>query len=66
MASDHVPPDRIRQFMLSSLELTEEESEHINDWKCPECYQTMRSVVGEESSGNANPSDERHPPEEQD
>jgi len=52
--------------MLSSLELTEEESEHINDWKCPECYQTMRSVVGEESSGNANPTDERHPPEEQD
>ena len=49
MGSDHLPADRIRQFMLHAVELTEDESEHINGWQCPQCYETMRKAVGEDS-----------------
>ena len=48
MKSDaHVSGERIRQFMLDSLKLTEEESEHLNGWSCRECQATMRRVMNE-------------------
>lgn len=43
----------MRQFMLNTLELTEEESDHISGWKCLECAETMRKVVAEEPQADA-------------
>ena len=47
MGTNHLSEDRMRQFMLNTLELTEEESEHINGWKCEECSKLMRKVTTE-------------------
>src|SRR4029450_8141427 len=47
MGNNHLSEHRMRQFMLNTLELTEEESEHIAGWKCAECTETMRKVVTE-------------------
>jgi len=47
MRFNHLSEDRMRQFMLTTLQLTEEESEHINEWKCAECANTMRKVLTE-------------------
>jgi hypothetical protein len=49
MESNHLSEIRMRQFMLDSLKLTEDESDHISGWKCAECAQTMRKVVAEEA-----------------
>jgi len=47
MGSTHLSNERMRQFMLNTLELTEEESDHISGWKCSQCAETMRRVVME-------------------
>lgn len=47
MGSNHLSDDRMRQFMLHTIQLTEEESEHIKGWQCAECTETMRKVVTE-------------------
>jgi len=45
MGNNHLSEDRMRQFMLNTLELTEDESEHINGWECDECARMMRKVT---------------------
>ena len=59
MVNHHLSEHRMRQFMLDTLELTEEESDHITGWKCAECAETMRKVVTEridpDPAGEANP-----------
>ena len=59
MGKDHLSEHRMRQFMLNTLELTEEESDHITGWKCAECAETMRKVVTEridpDPTAEANP-----------
>ena len=53
MKSNHLSEARMRQFMLNTLELNEDESDHINGWTCAECTETMRKVVGEEPESGA-------------
>ena len=55
MESNHLSEDRMRQFMLNTLELTEHESEHINEWRCAECAEMMRKVVEEPSDTGSTP-----------
>jgi hypothetical protein len=55
--STHLSEARMRQFMLNTLQLTEDESDHIDGWKCAECFAIMRKVVAEESDTSATDAD---------
>ena len=57
MGSNHPSDDRIRQFMTGSIHLTEDESEHIKAWKCPECYATMQRLMAESTDPDATNTD---------
>jgi hypothetical protein len=45
--SDHLPEARILRFMMRSVQLTEEENEHISGWKYEECAKTLSKVMTE-------------------
>jgi len=55
MKSNHLSEARMRQFMLNTLELNEDESDHISGWKCAECTETMRKVLADEPDTSATP-----------
>ena len=52
MGSKHMSEERIRQFMFGTLELNEDESEHISGWSCADCAKVMRKVVLERPQPN--------------
>ena len=47
MGSYHVPPYRIKALMFETIQLTEEENDHLYKWHCEECTNAMLEIVTE-------------------
>ena len=41
----HVTADRIKELMLGTVKLTEQENDHLSMWRCPECTNAMLEIV---------------------